>query len=92
MVAMMNKQLSVYPSKYLVDAGMGKVFVNALIQGAICPDLNHAAGTCTLDSYKKTVNTPEDAEQERKQVLEAAAWYKDDYGAHMSTKGRQKKK
>ena len=25
-------------------------------------------------------------------MLEDAAWYKDEYGAHMSTKGRQKKK
>ena len=35
MVAMMNKQLSVYLSNYLVDSGMGKVFVKALIKGAI---------------------------------------------------------
>ena len=44
MVTMMNKQLLVYLSNYLVDAGMGKVFVKALIQGAICPTLNHTAG------------------------------------------------
>ena len=31
MVSMMNKQLSVYLSKYLVDAGMDKVFVRSLI-------------------------------------------------------------
>ena len=59
MVAMMNKQLSVYLSNYLVDAGMGKVFVKALIQGSICPVLNHAAGACTRDSIKKTVTTPQ---------------------------------
>ena len=47
MVAMMNKQLLVYLSNYLVDAGMGKVFVKAFIQGAICPNLIHADGTCT---------------------------------------------
>ena len=47
MFAMMNKPLSVYLSNYLVDAGMGKLFVKALIQGSICPSLNHAAGTCT---------------------------------------------
>ena len=35
MVAMMNKQLSVYLSDYLFDAGMGKIFVKALIKGAI---------------------------------------------------------
>ena len=63
MADMMNKQLSVYLSNYLVDAGMGKVFVKALIQGEICPDLNHAAGACTWDRIKKTVTTPEDAEQ-----------------------------
>ena len=63
MVAMMNKQLSVYLSKYLVDAGMDKVFVKELIQGEIFPALNHAAGTCTWDSSKKTVTTPEDAER-----------------------------
>ena len=91
MVAMMNKQISVYLSNYLVDAGMGKVFLKALIQGAVLLALNHAAGTCIWDSSKKTVTTPEDAEQERQQVLEDAAWYKDGYGAHMSTKGRQKK-
>ena len=71
---------------------MGKLFVKALIQGAICPDLNHAAGACTWYRRKKTFTTPEDAEWERHQVLEDAAWYKDEYGAHMSTKGRQKKK
>ena len=92
MVAMMNKQLSVYLSNYLVDDGMGKVFLKALIQGAIFPDLNHAADTCTWESRKKTVTTPEDDEQERQQVLKDAAWYKYEYGAHMSTKGRQKKK
>ena len=89
---MMNKQLSVYLSNYLVDAGMGKVFVKALIQEAICPDLNHTAGACTWDISKKKVTTPEDAEQERQQVLKDASWYKYEYGAHMSTKGRQKKK
>ena len=71
---------------------MGKVFVKALIKGAICPALNHSAGACTWDSSKKTVTTPEYSERERQQVLKDAAWYKDEYGAHMSTKGRQKKK
>ena len=91
-VAMMNKQLSVYLSNYLVDDGMGKLFVKALIRGAICPALNHDAGTCTWDSSNKTVTTPDDADPEWQQVLEDAAWYKDEYGAHMSTKGKQKKK
>ena len=53
MVAIMNKQLSVYLSNYLVDAGMGKLFVKALIQGEIFPALNHSDGTCTWDSSKK---------------------------------------
>ena len=69
MVAMMNKQLLIYLSKYLVDAGMDRIFVKALIQEAIFPDLNHVAGTCTWDSNKKTVTTPKYAERERKQVL-----------------------
>ena len=88
----MNRQLSVYLSEYLVDAGMGKLFVNALIQGEIYLPLNHADGTCTWDSSKKTVTAPEDAEREWQQVLKEAAWYKYEYDAHMSTKGRQKKK
>ena len=92
MFAMMNKQLLVYLSNYLADAGMGKVFVKALIKGAIWPSLNHADGTCTWDSINKTVTTPEDAEREQQQVLEDLAWYKDEYGDHMSTRGRQKKK
>ena len=70
---MMNKQLSVYLSNYLVDAGMGKVFVKALIQGEIFPELNHAAGACTWDISKKTVTTPEDSEQECQQVLKDVA-------------------
>ena len=77
MVTMMNKQLSVYLSNYLVDSGMGKVFVKALIQGAICPALNHTAGDCTWDNSKKTFTTLEDAERERQQVIEDEAWYKD---------------
>ena len=92
MVAMTNKQLSVHLSKYIVDDGTGKVFMKALIQGEICLYLNHAAGTCTQDINKKTVTIPQDAERERQQVLEDAAWYKDEYGSHMSTKGRKKKK
>ena len=62
MVAMMNKQLSVYLSNYLIDAVMGKVFVKALIQGAIFPALNHAAGTSPWYSSKKTFTIPQDAE------------------------------
>ena len=58
MVAMTNKQLSVYLSNYIVDAGIGKLFVKALIQGAILPALNHSSGTCTWDSSNKTVTTP----------------------------------
>ena len=65
MVSMMNKQISVYLSNYLVDAGMGKVFVKALIQGAVCPALNHASIACTCHSSNKTVTTPEDPERER---------------------------
>ena len=71
---------------------MDKVFVKALIQGEICPALNHDAGTCTWGSSKKTVTTPDDAEREQQKMIEDAAWYKDEYGVHMSTKGRQKKK
>ena len=70
MFAMMNKQLSVYLSNYLVDDGMGKVFVKAIIQGEICPDLNHSAGTCTWDSSNKAVTTPEDTQREQHQVIE----------------------
>ena len=55
----------VYLSNYLVDVGMGKLFVKALIQGAILPALNHAAGTRTWESSKKTVTTQEDDEPER---------------------------
>ena len=77
MVALINKKLSVYLSNYIVDTGMGKVFVKALIQGEICPALNHAAGACTWDRIKKTVTTPDDAEQEQQQVIEDEAWYKD---------------
>ena len=74
---MMNKQLSVYLSNYLVDAGIGKVFLNALIQGESCPFLKHAASICTWKSNNKTVTTPEDDERERQKVLKDAAWYKD---------------
>ena len=66
MVAMTNKKLSVFLYNYNVDAGMGKVLLKALIQGENFPALNHAAGTCTWESSKKTVTTPEDAERERK--------------------------
>ena len=88
----MNKQLLVYLSNYLVDACMGKVFVKALIQGAVFPALNHAVGTCTWEISKKKVTISENAKQERHQVLEDVAWYKDEYGAHMSTKGRKNEK
>ena len=71
---------------------MGKVFVKALFHVEICPALNHAAGTCTWEISKKTVTPPEDAERERQQVIEDAPWYKYEYSAHMSTKGRQKRK
>ena len=76
MAAMKNKKLSVYLSNYIIDAGMGKVFVKALIQGEICPDLNHSSGTCKWDISKKKVTTPENAERERQQVLEDVAWYR----------------
>ena len=71
---------------------MVKVFVNALIRGAICLALNHASSTCTWDSNNNTVTTPGGSKRERQQVLKDAAWYKDEYSAHMSTKGRQNKK
>ena len=92
MVAMMNKQLLVYLSNYFIDASMGKVFVNEVTQGEICAALNHAAGTCTWDSSKKTSTTKEDAELERQKLLKDAAWYEDECGDRMSTKGLQKKK
>ena len=88
----MNRQLSVSLSNYLVDAGMGKVFVKSLIQRAIFLSLNPSSGNFTWDSSNKTVTTPEDDERERQKVLEDAAWYKDEYGAPMSTKGRENKK
>ena len=62
-VATTNKKLSVYLSNYIFEAGIGKVFVNALIQGAIFPTLNHAAGTFTWDSSNKTFTTQEDSER-----------------------------
>ena len=71
---------------------MGKVFVNALIQGKTFPALKHAAGNFTWDSNKKTVTTPKYAEREQQQVLDDAACYKDEYGTHMSTNGPKKKK
>ena len=56
---------------------MGKVFVKALVQGAIFPALNQASGTRTWDRSKKKVTTPEDAEREQQKVPKDAAWYKD---------------
>ena len=91
MMYMMNKQLSVYLSNYLVDVDIGKVFVKALIQGEICSALNHTDGTCTWDRSNKTVTTPEDTELERQKVIKDAALYKDEYSAQVSTKERQKK-
>ena len=70
---------------------MCKLFVNALIRGEFWPALNHAAGICTWDSSKKTFITPEYDEREWQLMLDDAAWYKDEYGARMSTKGKQKK-
>ena len=41
---------------------------------------------------QKTVTTPEYDERGRQQVLDYVPCYKDEYGAHMSTKGRKNKK
>ena len=52
-VALINKQLPVYLSSYLVEADIVKVFVKAFNEGEIYPALNHADGACTWGSSKK---------------------------------------
>ena len=44
-----------------------------------------------MGQQQETFITQEDAEQEWQQVIRDTAWYKNEYGAHMSTKGRQSK-
>ncbi len=88
----MNKQPDEFLSHYLVDVGLPKTFVDELVRRSVSPDLVHEATNCKWDKEKRMVITLEDAARDKALELEAAAWYKDEFGAHMADKNKQQKK
>ena len=92
MVAMMNKNLAAYLTHYLKVAGLNGDFIRRLVNASIDPLFLHSMGACTWNSETNVLSTPDDIEQQKEQDIEAAAWYKDEFGDHMKDKERKAKK
>ena len=67
-------------------------FVDALVMQAIDATFLHSMDRCKWDPKTLTITTPDDVKREEEMALENAAWYKDEYGEHMSKKDKKDKK
>jgi len=91
LVLMINKQPAVFFSHYLKDRDLDGPFVDALVNESVDASFRHTMDRCQWDAATLTITTPEDAQREKEQEIEAAAWYRDEYGSHMKSKDKQKK-
>ena len=71
---------------------MEEYFVDDLMNASICPSFWRKMDHCTQDANTKSITTPEDMEKAKAQQVEDAAWYKDEFGAHMVSKEKKKQK
>jgi hypothetical protein len=93
MLLMMNKNAAAYLVNFLVsEAKMDADFVSRMVRAVMDPGLVNAIDQCTWDKETRVLTTPEDAENERMDKLEEAAWYKDEFGDHMVDTSRKEKK
>ena len=92
MITMMNRQLGAYLHFTLTDAGLGGTFIKDLLRFSICPALLHEIPSCKWDATTKVLTTPKTQADAKRSEIEDAAWYKDEYGAHMTESGRKEKK
>jgi hypothetical protein len=94
MILMMNRHFPAFCYHYLTThAGMGDVFVKALLKDACCPTLFATINQCQWDAATNSITTEEQVEEERRMAeFEKAAWYRDEFGKHMVTNLKKVKK
>ena len=91
MIARMNVHLPAFCYHYLLDKGLGKPYVEALIQESCCATMTVEIPHCVWDSVKMLVTTRAAKEAEDKySALESANWFRDEVGMN-SREGKGKK-
>ena len=73
------------------EEGLDKDFVTRLLKASCDPSLFLSAARCKWDKATRVLTTPEDEEDEKKQSMEQAAWYKDDYSHYMANSPKKNK-
>ena len=66
MIARMNVHLPAFCYHYLLDKGLGKQYVEALIQESCCATLTVEIPACIWDSVKMLITTKEAKEMDEK--------------------------
>ena len=95
MIGMINKNPAAFFQYYFTTvAGMDEQFVGKVLSGSMDPTFVREIHQCKWDKEKWILITPGDAEAEKLEAMEKAAWYKDAYGDNvfdLSKKDKGKK-
>ena len=92
MLGMINKNPAAFLQHYLTTvAGMDEQFVGKVVSGSMDPTFVREITHCTWDKETWVLTTPADAEAEKLEAMEKAAWYKDAYGDNVFDLSKKEK-
>ena len=83
----MNKNVTVYLSHYLPDAGLEEEFVKQVVKDSMDPDFMHKIKKCTWDSNTQMISTLDDNIREIEMDLYNTVWYYDRFDEFTGMKG-----
>jgi hypothetical protein len=92
LVLMMNKNVAAFTTHFLGDkTKIDKNYLAGFVRETVFPEIVNSARDCEWDPKECSITTKEDREMENLQVIEAAAWYQDEWGEHMEDDRKGKK-
>jgi len=93
MMLMMQKNPAAYITFYLRhNTELGESLIANVVRASMDPILVNSIGKCKWDEKLWVLETPEDAENEKRRAMENAAWYNDEFGDHMVDTSKKEKR
>jgi hypothetical protein len=93
MMLMMQKNSAACITFYLQhNTELGESLIANVVRASMDPILVDSIGKCKWDEKLWVLETPEDAENEKRRAMENAAWYNDEFGDHMVDMSKKEKR
>ena len=84
-----NKNLAAFLHYSLLEIKVDSQFLHGLLSSCVDAEMCQEIGRCVWDGKARKLTTPGDSEREKAKEMESEAWYKDEFGDHMTGKKKE---